>query len=429
MHRLTEAARSPLASALGATWISFGVAVAAISGFLFSIVTAHSMDPQERGSLVQIMSVVGLASFLATGGLPNPMTAVARGSLGTINLLIEKMLPVLAALAAPVALMAGAVAWALTPDADRVPWVAALATGTVLLSAATTVMLIRSRVATKYWEIGASQAVAAVVPLALVFLMSRDSRGGLVTALAGMMLGNALIVSILGVSQVDQRGERGLSINVQLGQSESRRGLSRLGVLDVFSGLPALAIDRLDVVLVGAFMSTSAASHYAVSKSLASPLVLISAIVPMYFGPKFAALPNGARLASYRSAMRLVAGAAIGLALLGAVLAVVLLAELYGATYAGSLGPGILLIAGGSLTTLSMVPGAQLRVLLDYGFLNLVSYLALGAFLCLGAAFLAAWGLVGLASAYSLVAAPRFAAMNWRARRLLRGAYEADLIR
>jgi O-antigen/teichoic acid export membrane protein len=252
----------------------------------FTIVAARALGPVDFGAFAYALSFSLLVAVLPAWGFDSLLIQRASAEPGRLPVLLSETLVWRAALAIPVFIVAAGIGLALRPTTRS-------AIALLLVLAATFLDV--------FVEAGRSAARA------------RQSQGGIGRALvaqrfttaalavgavwAGLGLVGVSVAYLLGTvagGVIVVRSLRRLEVSVNLA-SIGRQGLARTGRLSIPIGIDtvlALALFRIDQLMLGAFKGDGAVGQYAVGYRLLETVLFVSWAVALALFPAMSAVPE-----------------------------------------------------------------------------------------------------------------------------------------
>lgn len=399
----------------GASAISVAVVVSTAASLVGSVVTARGMSPYDRGVYLQVMAALATVWGYSTIGVETPIIGVARGSMDSARASLRNT-----RLATAIALaVASLIAVAATAAIQGDTWnpITGLLSVAIVISATislrqTTIL----RVDERYRVL----AVAIVIPTTLppIFMVGilTFSAITVTSALLCYVVGSLTLNCYLWVS--GRKVSRHVPSSARSHEAEEGWAfLIRCGAKDLVSTTPVGLLAPLQLLLVGSLISPSAASLFAVAKTVTSPLALISMITSNLFLPKFAGRVSAARGRLLRLSLVTSMGAAALLTVFTIGVGYFAIPALWGQEYAAAVPLAAVLGIGGVFGIGTGICTTAFRASLAYRETIVFSYAILAANIVVGVLVLPRWGLMTFAVASTVLTGLQFAGTGLLLRR------------
>jgi len=249
---------------------------------------------------------------------------------------------VLAGVAVAIQLLAPRAAFGGIPVADVLPMLAALPLALVGRYV--------SQVALGAHRYGVSVGIPAIQALSyMIFVSSFAAASGLRGALLGVLASYA-VMFLVAIAQSRRLGEKFWTSQSAIPLKELREAFN-FGLNSYFATIIALVTYRFDLFLLSAYHGAAVVGYYSIAVGLSNTVWLFPASLSTVLLPRIASLgaqeeSEGARLATetraykHTSLMLLTAGAGVAL------LAPFIIEPIYGARFASSITPTLLLLPG-----------------------------------------------------------------------------------
>ncbi len=316
---------------------------ALVFGSIASIVTARALGPSGQGVFASIFLMCAIGARLCSVGLGE--TAIVRVGQGTVTRqegLSATLAGVLVACGIGVLPFFGVATLVIGPG-DSNTWLALLA-GTALVPVGALYDALSQTLNGQERLVATSRTLIAIAGLTLVgllvFVVVLDLGvfGGALSGLCATA-GGALVVALLLLRS-------GLSLRPRWNR-DYLSDASRYGVRLQASQILTLAAGRADLLLVLSLLGDEGAGHYSVALTVGTVAGLASFAMSYAIFPRLPTLDRDAALSLAARAARLGLASSLIAAVVLAAAVPVVLPLMFGSAYQASVGPAVLLIAGG----------------------------------------------------------------------------------
>lgn len=325
-------------------------------GLVTGVLTARLLSPNDRGVLVGVLVWNSTIAYLALGGLNDALTYRARGSVA-VSLSLRRAFRRVLFVYGSVGVAASAfIAVVIARESGPAATTVALACSAMIpLHAYTQLRLVPLWISGRFALLNILRPVPATVYAVGLFALASLGLLSVTSALVCLSAGS--VVAAIIYSRLDQRA----TIPVT-DQKTEVRSLRKYGMGVVLAGIPYLANQRLDQLLLGLLAAPSKLGVYAVAVSVASVLQIIGTTFEQILFPRFSARRDRSGIV-LAPTLAVVCGITAAVGAVAAILAEPLIVAVYGPAYAGAVTSVYILVVGVVAQSASAVLSAEAKAL------------------------------------------------------------------